>query len=80
MQAQKKFPPKREHSSKRFVTHIRYLIETCLLTSTILTQKKMFSILLLVMRKKQLLSCPLLVKYPFPKHANLSRTISSIHD
>ena len=79
MQAPKYFPPKREHSSKRFVTHIRYLIETCLLTSTIFTQKKIFLILLLVIRK-QLLSCPIFVKYPFPKHVNLSQSISSIHD
>ena len=77
MQAPQYFPPKLEHSSKRFVTHIRYLIETCLLTSTILTQKKIFSILLLIIRK-HLLSCPILVKYPFPKHANLSQSISSI--
>ena len=61
MQAQKYFPPKREHSSKRFVTHIRYLIETCRLTSTILTQKKTVSILLLIIRK-HLLSCPILVQ------------------
>ena len=77
--SQKNFPAKREHISKGFVTHFGYLIDTCLLTSTIFTQKKIFLILLLIIRK-QLLSCPIFVKYPFPKDANLSQSISSKHD